>query len=51
MGLNTIERIITIKDVVSMPFRDDCNEIYYLTEEVFKRLCGYEFKYDREYKA
>lgn len=51
MGSNTFERIITIENVVSVPFHDDCNEIYYLTEEVFKRLYGYEFKYDRNYKA
>ena len=51
MGKNTIARRITIEDVVSFPFKDDCNEIYHLTEEVFKRLYGYNFEYDRNYKA
>lgn len=52
LGENTFERIVTIEDVVSKPFRDAYEyEVYYLTEEVFKRLYGYEFKYNKEYKA
>lgn len=50
MGNNTFERIVTIEDVVSKPF-EDSNEAYYVAVECFKRLYGYEYHNNREFKV
>lgn len=36
---------------VQRPFVEDINTKYYIAKEIFKRLYGHDFEYDREYKC
>ena len=39
-----------ITDALLRPFHANCNVLYYIAKDIFKRMYGYEFEYDRDWK-
>ena len=39
-----------ITDALLRPFHANCNVLYYIAKDIFKRMYGYEFEYDRNWK-
>jgi hypothetical protein len=50
-GLDEVDNRIYIEEVVSAYFLENTNEAYYLSLEIFKKLYGYEYKIDRDFKC
>ena len=50
-GLDDINNQIFIEEVVSAYFKENGNEGYYMSLEVFKRLYGHEYEVDKEFKC
>lgn len=50
-GLDELDNRIYIEEVVSAYFLENTNEPYYIALETFKRLYGYDYVVDREFKC